>query len=53
LYSAKTWRIGTWRTDKYKKKVKTVEMNAMKRSMHISRRDKTRNERMIRKQKWE
>lgn len=28
-------------------------MDAMKRSMHISRRDKTRNERMIRKQKWE
>lgn len=40
LYGAETWRI----TEKYKAKVEVIEMDAMRRSLRISRGDRVRNE---------
>lgn len=40
LYGAETWRV----SEKQKKKLETVEMEAMRRSLCISRRDRIRNE---------
>lgn len=40
LYGIETWRI----TEKYKAKLGAIEMDAMRRSLRISRRDRIRNE---------
>lgn len=40
LYGAETWRL----TERYKKKIEAVEMDAIRRSLRISRMDKIRNE---------
>lgn len=40
LHGAETWRI----TERYKRKIEAVEMDAMRRSLRISRRDHIRND---------
>lgn len=40
LYGAETWRL----TDRYAKRLEAVEMDALRRSLHIFRMDKVRND---------
>jgi hypothetical protein len=40
IYGAENWKL----TERYKKRIEAVEMDAFRRSMRISRMDKIRNE---------